>query len=585
MAQESATGFGLLTWLTFLPLVGGLILLCIPEAFTKLIKAFTIGVTLLVFLVSLQVLARFQGGTYHFQLMEFVPWIDSAGIHYRLGVDGISIWLVLLTTFLMVVSSIFSVYVQKRVKAYMALLLILEWAMLGVFLSLDMILFFTFFEATLIPMYFLIAIWGGEKKNYASLKFFLFTAAGSIFMLLGMIYMAWIHQQVAGTWSFSLLDIQASVASGKFWLDFMTVQPLIFWAFALAFLVKCPMFPFHTWLPDAHTEAPTAGSIILAGILLKMGTYGLLRFCLPLFPDTVTKQVVPIMTLAVVGIVYGAIVSAMQPDVKRLVAYSSVSHMGFVVLGIFSLTQSGLMGGTYQQLNHGISTGALFLLIGLIYERTHTRMFKDYGGLKAQMPIFAALFLIVMLSSVGLPPLNGFVGEFLALLGAFEASYSGQYGLNVWYSVIAGTGVILAAVYLLWMFQKVFYGPITNKELLRLKDLKKWEIGLVGVLVVFIFWGGIAPNTFLSKMEASLSATRMMALNNVRHRPLWNDLTMEISRKGDLVRVAPRTRSGVLENPEVIQVIAPARLHYELDSNQDLAVGGNMRIAQKGDAR
>lgn len=567
---ERSTGFGILSLVTFLPLFAALVILFIPEVFAKTIKGFAIAATVVTFLVSLQVLAQFQGGSYHFQMVEFVPWIKQAGIHYRLGVDGISIWLVLLTTFLMVISTVFSVYVGSRVKAYMALMLILETAMLGVFLSLDMILFFTFFEITLIPMYFLIAIWGGDKRAYASIKFFLFTAAGSIFMLLGMLFLGYIQWKTNGAWSFSILDIQANVASGKFWIDFMAIEPLIFWSFALAFMVKCPMFPFHTWLPDAHTEAPTAGSIILAGVLLKMGTYGFLRFCLPLFPDTLTHQVVPIMILAVVGIVYGAIVSAMQPDVKRLVAYSSVSHMGFVMLGIFSLTQSGLMGGSYQQLNHGISTGALFLLIGLIYERTHTRLFKDYGGLKAQMPIFAALFLIVMLSSVGLPGLNGFVGEFFSMYGAFEASYSGQYGLSVWYSVIAGTGVILAAVYLLWMFQKMFYGPITNPALKRLKDLKKWEIGLVGAMVVFMFWGGLLPNTFLKKMEASLGATRMMGLNNVRSRPIWSDYAMEMDAKGNLVQVEPRIQNGFLENPKVVRVIAPADLHYKLEDDQEV---------------
>lgn len=577
MHQEQSTGFGILSILTFLPLIGALLLLFVPETFSKAIKGFAIAVTIVTFGISLQVLNQFQGGSYHFQMVEYLPWIKDLGIHYRMGIDGISIWLVMLTTFLMVVSTIFSVYVGTRVKAYMALMLILETAMLGVFLSLDMILFFTFFEITLIPMYFLIAIWGGDNRSYASIKFFIFTAAGSIFMLIGMLFLGYVQFKTTGAWSFSMIDIQNNVASGKFWIDFIAVEPLVFWTFALAFMVKCPMFPFHTWLPDAHTEAPTAGSIILAGILLKMGTYGFLRFCLPLFPDAIQHQVVPIMILAVVGIVYGAIVSAMQPDVKRLVAYSSVSHMGFVMLGIFSLTQSGLMGGAYQQLNHGISTGALFLLIGLIYERLHTRLFKDYGGLKAQMPIFAALFLIVMLSSVGLPGLNGFVGEFLAMLGAFEASYSGQYGLNVWYSVIAGTGVILAAVYLLWMFQKVFYGPVTNPVILKLKDLKKWEIALVGSLVLFVFWGGLFPNTFLKKMEASLGATRMMALNNVRSRPMWGNLAMEIDPKGNLVEVAPRVQNGYLENPKIIRILAPADLHYPLEDTAETAAVGSPR--------
>ncbi|MES1227868.1 MAG: NADH-quinone oxidoreductase subunit M, partial [Armatimonadota bacterium] len=311
----------------------------------------------------------------------------------------------------------------------------------------------------------------------------------------------------------------------------------------------------HTWLADAHTEAPTAGSVLLAGVLLKMGTFGFLRFILPLFPDVVsgkllvlprlgpipaTNAVQVMMTLAVIGIIYGAIVAAVQPDLKKLVAYSSVAHMGFVVYGIFSLNHTGIMGGAYQQLNHGISTGALFLLIGLLYERIHTRLFKDMGGLKKQMPIFAALFLLVMLSSVGLPGLNGFVGEFMAMLGGFQSSYAGQFGLGPLFPIISGIGVILAAVYLLWMFQKVFYGEVTNDVVSRLKDLKPWEIGLVGVFIVFIFWGGIVPNTFLRPMEASITAARQMALNPAGVRPSWSDLTMEVDGEGTLVRVAPR---------------------------------------------
>ena len=351
------------------------------------------------------------------------------------------------------------------------------------------------------------------------------------------------------------------------------MQELIFWAFAIAFLVKCPAFPFHTWLPDAHVEAPTAGSIILAGVLLKMGTYGFLRFSLPLFPDVIRNQVPIIMGLAVFGIIYGAIVAAIQPDVKKLIAYSSVAHMGFILLGIFSLTHTGLMGGSLQQLNHGISTGALFLMVGLIYERRHTRLFSDYGGLKAQMPIYAALFLILMLSSVGLPGTNGFVGEFLALMGGFEAAFAGQFGLNVTYAVVAATGVILAAVYLLWMFQKVFYGKNENPINQRLKDLKPWEIVMVGCLVVFVFWGGLYPNTFLKPMEASLGAVRMMALNPVETRPSWKDLTMEVDTRGNLVQGPPRDRTelGTPYKPGMagVSVLEPGSFHFPLLGNED----------------
>lgn len=527
----------LLSILTFFPLVGALLIAILPKEQLKAIRGLAILASSIGFLISIAMFTRFNGSTYHFQMVEKADWIPQLGIRYHLGVDGVSVWLLVLTTFLTVIATIFSVYVNKRVKEYMILMLVLETAMLGVFTSLDMILFYTFFEASLIPMWMMVAIWGGERRVYAGFKFFIYTFAGSIFMLVGMIMMAWLHQQATGQWSFGILDIQANVANGTLWQSAMHLQSWLFWSFAIAFLVKCPAFPFHTWLPDAHVEAPTAGSIILAGVLLKMGTYGFLRFVLPFFPDVLPQMVPYISALAVIGIIYGAIVATVQPDVKKLVAYSSVAHMGFVLIGIISLTHEGLMGGAMQQLNHGISTGALFLLIGLLYERRHTRMFKDFGGLKAQMPVYSAIFLIVMLSSVGLPGTNGFIGEFLAMLGFFKASYLQMFGLNIWFAVIAGSGVILAAVYLLWMFQKVFYGPNSNPENQRLKDLKTWEVGLCGTLVVLIFWGGFYPNTFLKPMEASLNATRMMALGKPGTRPSWLDTRMDVAANGDLIRL------------------------------------------------
>lgn len=556
------TGFGPLSLITFLPLIGALILMILPNDNVKVIRHFSLGVSVAAFLGSLYLFGTFAGHTYHFQLAEYVPWIESLGIHYRMGLDGISIWLYLLTTFLTVISIGFSYYVKDRVKAYMVAMLILETAMLGVFAATDMILFYTFFEATLIPMWMLISIWGGQRRIYAGLKFFIFTFAGSIFMLIGMIALAMLNRDASGALSFYIVDIQSNVANGSLWTNAMHLQTWMFWAFAISFLIKCPAFPFHTWLPDAHVEAPTAGSVILAGVLLKMGTYGFLRFVLPMFPDVIRDQVPALMILAVIGILYGAIVSTMQPDVKKLIAYSSVAHMGFVLLGIFSLTHSGIMGGAMQQLNHGISTGALFLLVGLIYERRHTRQFSDYGGLKEVMPIYAAIFLIVMLSSVGLPGTNGFVGEFLALMGAFEASYANMFGLNVAYAVLAGAGVILAAVYLLWMFQKMFYGPVANPENARLKDIKPWEIALCAPLVLLIFWGGLLPNTFLKPMEASLGAARQMALNPAGLRPAWSDLTMDVDAKGNLVRVEERTREALVVAPVVREMLAPANLHF-----------------------
>ena len=561
-----------LSWLTFLPLIGVLLVAAVPSAQTKAVKYAGLFVTLVTFVFSLYMLSLFQGGTYHFQLVESVPWIPDLGITYKLGVDGVSVWLVVLTTFLMVVSAWFSFYIDKRVKSYFVYMLLLETAMLGVFLSLDLVLFYTFFEASLVPMALLIYTWGGENRKYAATKFFIYTFAASIFLLIGMIWISGLYQQAMGARTFDIVAIQSAVASGKLWAGAMQLQPLLFWMFTVAFMVKCPMFPFHTWLPDAHTEAPTAGSIILAGVLLKMGTYGFLRFVLPLFPDALPGQIPIVMVLAVVGIVYGAIVAAMQPDLKRLVAYSSVAHMGFIVIGIFSLTHNGLMGGSYQQLNHGVSTGALFLLVGLLYERIHTRLFKDMGGLKAKMPVFAAIFLIVMLSSVGLPGLNGFVGEFLALLGAFEASVTYQFGLGWWLPLIAGTGVVLSAVYLLWMFQKVFYGPVTNPALERIKDLKPWEVAMAGSFIVLAFWGGLLPSTFLGPMEKSIAATRQMSINEPGKRPTWDDPTLEIDSDGDLVRVEPGRSPDAMQNYIVVAKVAGANEHGRIPAEQGGAV-------------
>lgn len=530
-------GFGILSGTMALPLLGALMLLFVPPQFGGWIKWITVIFTVLTFGASLGILAQFSSETFHFQMVEMVPWLPDFGINYKVGLDGISIWLFVLSTFIMLVSTVFSFYIDKRPKTYFIMMLILETAMLGVFTSMDIFLFYCFFEASLIPMAVMIYIWGGKERNYGAIKFFIYTFAASIFMLIGMISLAVLNSKATGLpITFDLTLIQETVASGKLWRgDRAEMQTVLFWSFAIAMIVKCPMFPVHTWLPDAHTQAPTAGSMVLAGVLLKMGTYGLMRFCLPLFPEAAVSAGPIIMTLAVVGIIYGAIVAAMQTDVKKLVAYSSVAHMGFVVYGIFSFIHVGMMGGAYQQLNHGISTGALFLLIGLIYERTHTRDFKEYGGLKKQMPIFAALFLIVMLSSVGLPGLNGFIGEFMALMGGFMYSTANGGPMPLVLAVLAGTGVILAAVYLLWMFQKVFYGPL-NPKLARLKDLKPWEIGLVGVFLVFVFWGGIYPNTFLKPMEKSVNALRLMAHNGPATRPTWTDSAMEIDEEGSLVR-------------------------------------------------
>ncbi|MDQ2985909.1 MAG: NADH-quinone oxidoreductase subunit M [Armatimonadota bacterium] len=507
----------ILSLVIFLPLIGAVLLALIPKQNVNAIRYVALTTTLLTFAASIQLFLSFNPKLAGFQMMEQIPWAEQWGLWYRIGVDGISIWMVILTTFISIIAVWFSFYVGHRTKEFMIWLLVLEMAMIGVFCALDLLLFYMFFEATLFPMYFLIAIWGGSNRIYSSIKFILFTFLGSVFMLVGIVVLWNMAKTELGYGTFSLLEMQRLSSIGR--LANGGAQMWLFAAFALAFMVKVPMFPVHTWLPDAHTEAPTAGSIVLAAVMLKMGVYGFLRFCLPLFPEAALQAAPFLMGLAVIGIIYGAVMAAVQTDWKRLVAYSSVSHLGFIMLGVFSLTHNGFTGAILQSVNHGISTGALFLMVGMIYERTHTRLFADYGGIKKQMPIFAALFLIVMLSSVGLPSMNGFIGEFLTMLGAFEAGYAGN--VPMWMPVLAGGGVVLAAVYLLWMFQKVFYGSIQNPENLRLKDIKPWEQVCCGLLVVLIFWFGLYPKTLTAPIEASLHQARLQVTEPIGSRPTW----------------------------------------------------------------
>jgi len=481
----------LLSIVTFLPLLGGFVLLFIDREKVDFIRNFTLGLTSLVFLISLPLFINFDASNPNFQFVEKTVWIKSLGVSYHLGIDGISILLVLLTTFLtplVILSSWTSI--QKRVKEYMIMFLMLETGMLGAFCALDLFLFYIFWEGMLIPMYFIIGVWGGSRRIYATIKFFIFTMFGGVLMLVAILVLYFLHTKQFGFYSFDYMDLKEVIISSK-------SQVWLFLAFATAFAIKVPMFPFHTWLPDAHVEAPTGGSVILAGVLLKMGTYGFLRFCLPFFPNASESFIGLISILAVIGIIYGALVAMVQPDIKKLVAYSSVSHLGFVMLGVFAMNTEAMQGSIIQMVNHGLSTGALFLLVGMIYERRHTRLISDFGGLAKQMPIFVTFFMIFTMSSIGLPGLNGFVGEFLILLGTFK--------VNKVLAIIATSGVILAAVYMLWMFQRVNFGKLDNPENKKLKDLNWREITILVPITILCFWIGIYSSPFLKKTEATVN--------------------------------------------------------------------------------
>jgi len=482
-------GESVLDILVAFPLFAALVVLLAPA---RLAKRIALVGALIEFFLSVPLWWMFQSGTAAMQFAVVHPWIPNWGIMYRLGVDGISLFMVLLTTFTIPLAVLGSWnYIKERERPYYALLLVLTTGMLGVFLALDLFVFYVFWEIMLIPMYFIIGVWGGQRRLYAAIKFFLFTFVGSLLMLVAILVLYYTVGNATGTYSFAYDHLLAHIGVADQWAFWL------FGAFFLAFAIKVPMFPFHTWLPDAHVEAPTAGSVILAGVLLKMGAYGFLRLAIPLFPDAAARFAPWIGALAVVGIIYGALVALVQPDMKKLVAYSSVSHLGFVMLGIAAFTTTSVVGAVYQMLNHGISTGALFFMVGMLYERRHTRRIEDFGGLKAVMPWFSAAFLMIGLSSIAVPGFNGFVGEFLILIGSWPFSPT--------LTVLATLGVILAAGYILWMIQRVFYGEVRHKENEGLRDLSLREAVVLVPLIILALVMGLASPLFTRSIEPTVS--------------------------------------------------------------------------------
>jgi NADH-quinone oxidoreductase subunit M len=476
-----------LTILTFLPIAGALAMLIFMRGRPSAYKITALVTTIITLAVAIYLAATFKTGSADFQFQESHSWIANLGISYHLGIDGISLLLVLLTTLLSVVAMLGTWNsIKDRGLAFFISLLVLETGMIGVFVSMDLFLFYVFWEIQLIPMYFIIGLWGGARRVYAAIKFFLYTFAGSVLMLVAILAIVWSYKSNGGPLTFDILALQHAGFSGS-------IAVWSFAAFFIAFAIKVPMFPVHTWLPDAHTEAPTAGSVILAGVLLKMGVYGMIRFCIGFFPEVAVRAMLPVIILSVIAVIYGAAMSLVQPDMKRLVAYSSVSHMGFVTLGLFTFTQQGVQGSILQMVSHGILTGALFMMVGFFYDRTHTRLIKDYGGMARPMPVAAAFFSLFVIGSLGLPGLSGFVGEFLILVGTF------QY-MKV-FAVLASVGVILGAAYLLWMYQRTMFQQ-SNEKWLSLKDLSAREIVTLVPLVGMAIWIGIYPHTFLNMIDA-----------------------------------------------------------------------------------
>lgn len=569
-----------LSILTFLPAIGALILALLPEGkagMTRGIGFLFAGINLILALV---VLSQFKSGTFHYQFTEYAPWVRSLGVAYRVGVDGISMWMVVLTALLTPLAIASTGAVTERLKAMLALILLLETAMIGAFVSLDLILFFTYFELTLLPMFFLIAIWGGAGRQRAANKFLLYTFAGSIFMLVGMAALALRYYQTTGTISFSVVAIQEAVANGGFWANAIQAQGIAFWAFAIALMVKSPIFPFHTWIGDTYESSPIAAPI-LSSAMVKLGAYGMIRFLLPLFPEAARANAPYIAILAAISILYGAAVAAVQPDMRRMMAYSTLSHMGFVVLGIFSLTHSGMMGAGLGMFAHGVTAAMMLLLIGHLEQARGTSFFRDFGGLKARVPVFTTLFFIALLGSVGLPTTNGFVGEFLSLMGGFEGGMAGNIPIAA--AAIAGLGVVLAAAYLLYMYQQTFLGPqpIEHEELGEVRELKGHGLLVMAVLVGLIFFQGLQPAAFTRPMELSGQAARLMATGTPGEKPVWTDYTSEIATDGSLVKTGERTLRELGTPVESGETVAPADLHPGRIPSESGEEGGEVAMNER----
>ena len=529
--MSNAAGIPLLSLILFTPLAGALVLLFINKRSEDLIRWIANLTVWAGFAVSLPLWFWYDGRNPEWQFVEQLPWIPSIGAQYFLGVDGFSVLLILLTTLMGVIAVLSSwTAITMRVKEYYVFLLMLQTGMIGAFVSLDFLLFFLFWEVMLVPMYFLIGIWGSDNRLYSAIKFFLFTLVGSVIMLLGILAVYFYHHSITGVYTFDVTQFhELNIPPDLQWW--------IFLAFFLGFAVKVPMFPFHTWLPDAHTDAPTAGSVILAAVLLKMGTYGFIRFSLPILPEATHAWVPWVAALSIIGIVYGALVAMAQRDWKRLVAYSSVSHMGMVMLGMFALTPVGITGSIVQQLNHGISTGALFLIVGIVYERRHTRLIAEYGGLSKVMPVYAAVFLVMTMSSIGLPTLNGFIGEILILQGVFVVQ-------KTW-AFFAASGIVLGAAYMLWLYQRTMFGTVTNPKNEKLPDLSLREFATFVPLLILAVWIGLYPKPFLDRLETSVDRVMMR---------VDGDYTPRLAAAGDTgtrpaADLASANAAGVMDVP------------------------------------